>query len=216
MSPEFSPQRSDRVNTLILNANDLVGVLNDRRQAIVDLLENTTTVADQLTGVVHDNQAKLAPTLDKLNEVAALLEKNRDNIGKALPGLAKYELTQGETVASGYYYDAFVPNLSPAQFLQPFLDYAFGFRRGIDAGQPPDNAGPRAESPSRTTGYRSRRKLGRRLIAATGSSRPPPPSWWRCWWPGWRCSCAGRSSARRPSPRTSPAPPASTPATKCG
>jgi len=140
-------QRSDRVNTLILNANDLVGVLNDRRQAIVDLLENTSAVADQLTGLVHDNQAKLAPTLGKLNEVAALLEKNRDNIGKALPGLAKYELTQGEAVASGYYYDAFEYNLSPAQLLQPFLDYAFGFRRGTHAGQPPDNAGPRAEIP---------------------------------------------------------------------
>jgi len=97
--------------------------------------------------LVHDNQAKLAPTLGKLNEVAALLEKNRDNIGKALPGLAKYELTQGEAVASGYYYDAFEYNLSPAQLLQPFLDYAFGFRRGTHAGQPPDNAGPRAEIP---------------------------------------------------------------------
>ena len=104
-------------------------------------------MAEQLTGVVHDNQAKLAPTLDKLNEVAALLEKNRDNIGKALPGLAKYQLTQGEAVSSGFYYDAFEYNLSPAQILQPFLDYAFGFRRGTNAGQPPDNAGPRAEIP---------------------------------------------------------------------
>ena len=33
------------------------------------------------------------------------------------------------------------------QILQPFLDYAFGFRRGVNAGQPPDNAGPRAELP---------------------------------------------------------------------
>ena len=40
-----------------------------------------------------------------------MLEKNRDNIAKALPGLAKYQLTQGETVANGAYYNAFVPNL---------------------------------------------------------------------------------------------------------
>jgi phospholipid/cholesterol/gamma-HCH transport system substrate-binding protein len=64
-----------------------------------------------------------------------------------LPGLAKFQRTQGEAVANGPFYQAFVPNLSPAQMLQPFMDYAFGFRRGVNAGQPPDNAGPRAELP---------------------------------------------------------------------
>ncbi len=139
--------RSQQVNALILNANDLIGVLNDRRQAIVGLLANTSAVSRQLSGLVADNEKQLAPTLEKLNSVNEMLEKNRDNIAKAIPGLAKYEVTQGEIVANGAYYNAFVPNISPAQILQPFLDYAFGFRRGVDAGQPPDNAGPRAEIP---------------------------------------------------------------------
>lgn len=139
--------RSQQVNTLILDANDLLGVLNDRRHAIAELLVNTSGLAQQLSGLVADNEKQLAPALEKLNSVTAMLEKNRDNIAKALPGLAKYQLTQGETVSSGFYYDAFVPNLTQAQILQPFLDYAFGFRRGVDAGQPPDNAGPRAELP---------------------------------------------------------------------
>ena len=40
------------------------------------------------------------------------------------------------------------PNLAlPQVLLQPFMDYAFGFRRGVNAGQPADNAGPRAELP---------------------------------------------------------------------
>ena len=76
-----------------------------------------------------------------------MLEKNRDNIAQALKGLAKYQVTQGESVSNGFYYNAFVGNLIPSQTLQPFLDYAFGFRRGVNAGQPPDNAGPRAEFP---------------------------------------------------------------------
>jgi phospholipid/cholesterol/gamma-HCH transport system substrate-binding protein len=139
--------RSQQLNTLILNANDLVGVLSERRDAIVELLANTSVLAKQLSGLVADNEQKLAPTLQKLNSVTAVLEKNRDNIAKALPGLAKYQTTLGESVANGFYYNAFVPNLAPAQFLQPFLDYAFGFRRGVNAGQPPDNAGPRAEFP---------------------------------------------------------------------
>jgi phospholipid/cholesterol/gamma-HCH transport system substrate-binding protein len=140
-------ERSQQVNTLILNANELLAVLVKRRQAIVDLLANTSAVSQQLSGVVHDNEAKLAPALEKINRVTAMLEKNRDNIGKALPGLAKFSTSLGEAVGSGFYYQAFIPNLQPAQLLQPFLDYALGFRRGVNIGQPPDNAGPRAELP---------------------------------------------------------------------
>ena len=136
-------QRSEQINTLILDGNDLLAVLVTRRQEITDLLANTAAVAHELSGVVADNEAELAPTLDRLNSVAAVLEKNRDNISKALPGLKRYEITSGETVSNGPYYTAYVPNLDFGELLQPFLDYVFGFRRGVDAGQPPDNAGPR-------------------------------------------------------------------------
>lgn len=140
-------QRSAQVNTLLLDANALTGVLNQRRRAIVDLLANTSALSQQLSGLVHDNEKVLAPTLQKVNSVTAILEKNRDNIAKALAGLAKYQVTQGESVNNGWYYNAFVGNLIPSQTIQPFLDYAFGFRRGTNAGQPPDTAGPRAEFP---------------------------------------------------------------------
>ena len=36
--------RSAQVNTLLLNANDLTGMLNDRRSAIVNLLANTSAL----------------------------------------------------------------------------------------------------------------------------------------------------------------------------
>jgi phospholipid/cholesterol/gamma-HCH transport system substrate-binding protein len=121
-------ERSQQVNKLILNSDDLLQVLAARRQEIVELLANTSVVAKQLTGLVHDNESKLAPTLEKLNSVNAVLEKNRDNIAKALPGLAKFSVTTGEAVANGFYYSAFVPNLTVFQLWQPFLDYLWGFR----------------------------------------------------------------------------------------
>jgi phospholipid/cholesterol/gamma-HCH transport system substrate-binding protein len=132
---------------LILNADDLVSMLNDRRLAIANLLVNTRGVAQQLTTLVADNEKQLAPTLQRLNDITTMLEKNRDNIGKALPGLLRFERTQSESVSNGFYYNAYLANLLPGQFLQPFLDYYFGFRRGVNAGRPPDNAGPRAEFP---------------------------------------------------------------------
>jgi ABC-type transporter Mla subunit MlaD len=38
-------KRSDKLNTLLLNGNDLLGVLNERRLAISNLLANTSVVA---------------------------------------------------------------------------------------------------------------------------------------------------------------------------
>jgi phospholipid/cholesterol/gamma-HCH transport system substrate-binding protein len=144
---EVLSERSQQINLLILNGNDLLGVLVDRRDAIASLLANTAAVSQQLTGLVNDNEKELSPALQRLNSVTAMLEKNRDSLSRALPGLAKYQLTAGETVASGPYYQGIISNLEPAQTLQPFLDYMLGFRRGTDAGQPPDNAGPRSEFP---------------------------------------------------------------------
>ena len=61
---------------------------------------------------------------------------------------AKFQTTLGEAVSSGFYYDAYVPNLVTPQLLQPFLDYAFGYRRGaFGSGAPPEQTGPRAEFP---------------------------------------------------------------------
>ena len=67
---------------------------------------------------MHDNESKLAPTLERLNSVTAVLEKNRDNIAKALPGLAKFEITLGEAISSMYAYSAFVPNFLVPQLFQ--------------------------------------------------------------------------------------------------
>jgi phospholipid/cholesterol/gamma-HCH transport system substrate-binding protein len=78
--------------------------------------------------LVHDNESKLAPALKKLNSVTSVLEKNRDNVEKALPGLAKFEITVGEAIASMYAYSAFVPNVSMPELFEPFLDYLWGFR----------------------------------------------------------------------------------------
>lgn len=140
-------QRSQQVNTLILNANDLTGVLVQRREAIVRLLADTSALAQQISGLIAENEKELAPTLDKLNAVTRVLEKNRDNLAKAIPGLAKFESGLSEIVANGPYYVGYIPNLTQGVMLQPFLDYYFGFRRGTNAGQPPDHAGPRAEVP---------------------------------------------------------------------
>jgi len=38
-----------------------------------------------LTGLVKDNETELAPTLERLNRVTQVLERNRDNIATRMP-----------------------------------------------------------------------------------------------------------------------------------
>jgi len=78
--------------------------------------------------------------------VTAMLEKQRDNIGKALPALRNSRPSRRSGVQR-FYYQAYIPNLNPSQLLQPLLRLCVRLRRGVKAGQPPDNAGPRAELP---------------------------------------------------------------------
>ena len=129
------------MNTLILNANDLVGVLNDRRMAIANL-SRTPPWSPSNSRPGRRQREAAGPTLDKVNDVTAMLEKNKGNHREGTARFVKFQ-TPGETVSGGFYYNAFIPNITLPQIMQPFLDYAFGFRRGVDAGQPPDNAGPR-------------------------------------------------------------------------
>ena len=87
-------------------------MLNDRRQTIVNLLAATSAVAQQLSGLVADNEKELAPTLEKLNSVTAMLEKNRDSLATVTARSDEILLTQGEIVANGAVLQrAYVPNL---------------------------------------------------------------------------------------------------------
>ena len=69
---------------------------SDRRQEIVDLLANTSAVSKQLTGSGARQREATGADAGKAESVNEMLEKNSDNISKAMPGLAKYEITHGE------------------------------------------------------------------------------------------------------------------------
>jgi phospholipid/cholesterol/gamma-HCH transport system substrate-binding protein len=102
--------RSNQINSLLVDGNSLLGELNNRRAALSQLIVYVNGLAQQLTGFVNDNEAQLKPTLDKLNSVLDLLERNKENIGKALDELGPFEAALGEQVGSGPYFQAYVAN----------------------------------------------------------------------------------------------------------
>ncbi|WP_433599981.1 MCE family protein [Nocardia sp. CA-135953] len=102
--------RSNQINALLVDGNDLLGELDRRRGALSQLIVYINGLAQQLTGLVNDNEKQLKPTLDRLNSVLALLQSNKDNLSKALDGLGPFSAALGEQVGSGPYFQAYVSN----------------------------------------------------------------------------------------------------------
>lgn len=113
--------RGDQINALLLDGNQLLGELERRRNSISELIVNLSAVSQQLSGLVHDNEAQLKPSFDKLNSVLAVLEKHKEDIAGALDGLGPYAAALGEAVGSGPYFQAYVANAS-SPLLRPLVD----------------------------------------------------------------------------------------------
>lgn len=135
-------QRSHQINSLLVDGNQLFSELDARRAAVAELTGNLSAVAQQIRGLIADNRQQLAPTLDRVNRVLELLERNKASIEAALPGLAQYVTVLGEAVGSGPFFDAYVANLIPGQVIQPFIDAALGDGR-VPPPAPNPTGGPR-------------------------------------------------------------------------
>jgi phospholipid/cholesterol/gamma-HCH transport system substrate-binding protein len=118
-------QRTDQVVGLILNANMLLAQLQTQSSALDDISGKISALSRQLSGFVADNRAQLRPALDKLNGVLTIVDNRKDRIQKSIKLLNAYSMSLGESVSAGPFFKAYVPNLLPGQFLQPFVEAAF-------------------------------------------------------------------------------------------
>ena len=118
-------ERSDEVAKLVRDTNSLLRQLRSQSSALDQISNNLAALARQLKGFIAENRDTLKPALDKLNGVLAIVDNRKENVQKAIAGLNKYALGLGESVSSGPFFKAYVVNLFPGQFVQPFIDAAF-------------------------------------------------------------------------------------------
>jgi phospholipid/cholesterol/gamma-HCH transport system substrate-binding protein len=118
-------QRSDQVVTLIANTNALLIELKSQSKALDRLSVDLSVVTRQIKGFIADNRTTLQPALDKLNGALTIVDNRKDKVQQSIKKLNIYALSLGETVGSGPFFKAYVANLLPGQFLQPFIDAAF-------------------------------------------------------------------------------------------
>jgi len=118
-------QRSDQIVDLVVNTNAFLAQLQTQSAALDDVSGAISALSKQLSGFVADNRAQLRPALDKLNGVLTIVDNRKERIQKSIKLLNSYAISLGESVSSGPFFQAYVPNLLPGQFVQPFVDSAF-------------------------------------------------------------------------------------------
>ncbi|MFI6367682.1 MCE family protein [Nocardia sp. NPDC050630] len=118
-------RRSDQIVTLIKDANVLLAQLRARSATLARFSSDVSTATKQISGTIADNREQLQPALERLNSVLGILDKHTADIQQSITLLNRYLLSLGESVGSGPYFKAYVANLVPGQWLQPFIDAAF-------------------------------------------------------------------------------------------
>lgn len=118
-------ERSDTVARLISDTNALMAQLRAESTALDGISHHISVLSRQLSQFVADNHVALRPSLDKLNGVLTILDNRKERVQKALNMFDTYVMSFGESLASGPFFKAYVANLLPGQFVQPFIDAAF-------------------------------------------------------------------------------------------
>jgi phospholipid/cholesterol/gamma-HCH transport system substrate-binding protein len=118
-------KRTDQVVSLVRDSNALLAQLQTQSAALDQIWANISAVSRQLKGFIAENREQLRPALDKLNGVLAIVDNRKERVRQAIKLLNGYAMSLGESVSSGPFFKAYVVNLFPGQFVQPFVDAAF-------------------------------------------------------------------------------------------
>jgi phospholipid/cholesterol/gamma-HCH transport system substrate-binding protein len=118
-------QRAGQVNDLVTEGNLLFAALDERRQALSNLISGIDGVSQQLSGFVADNRREFKPALDKLNAVTDNLLERKEHIGEALRRLPPYATALAEVVGSGPGFQINLYGLPPATLSEVLLDTYF-------------------------------------------------------------------------------------------
>lgn len=102
---------------LLADGNLLLAEVQRRRDAIGALLTGTQQLAEQISGLVADNTATLGPTLAALDRVTDVLQRNQDNLTRALALAGPYYRMVGNAIGSGRWFDAYLCGLVPDSYL---------------------------------------------------------------------------------------------------
>jgi phospholipid/cholesterol/gamma-HCH transport system substrate-binding protein len=104
-------QRSHQLFDLFGQSDLVLSVLQQRRSAIKQLLTATSSLSQQITSLLSVNRPQLTTLLQDLQSVSAVLAKDSNDFGAAIPVLAAFSRYAANATGSGAFVDAAVPTL---------------------------------------------------------------------------------------------------------
>jgi phospholipid/cholesterol/gamma-HCH transport system substrate-binding protein len=105
-----------RFQALLGDGNLLLAELKQRQQAIHAMLVDTQALAAQLSGLVNDDQSRLGPALQALNQVTSVLQANQASLQRALALAGPYYRLLGNTIGTGRWFDVYLCGLVPSSY----------------------------------------------------------------------------------------------------
>jgi phospholipid/cholesterol/gamma-HCH transport system substrate-binding protein len=108
-----------RFQALLKDGNLLLAELQQRQAAISSMLVTTQALSVQLSGLVTDNQAKLHPALEALDQVTNVLEQNQANLAQAVALAGPYYRLLDNALGNGRWFDTYLCGLIPSSYLPP-------------------------------------------------------------------------------------------------
>ncbi|MBE9373805.1 MCE family protein [Saccharopolyspora sp. HNM0983] len=117
----IAAERSEQVQKLFADGNQLLAELQIRDEAIHRLLRGTEDLGNQLRGVVGDNQEQLRPALQELDQVSSLLQRQQDNISQGIREMAPFIRVFNNTIGNGRWFDGYLCGIIPPPLLNELL-----------------------------------------------------------------------------------------------
>ena len=105
--------RDAEVQKLLDDGTLLLGMLQQRKQAIDTLLTGTQSLATQLSGLVTDNQQQLNPVLNELNQFTTMLQQNQTSLANGISLMAPFARLFSNTIGNGRWFDDYICGLVP-------------------------------------------------------------------------------------------------------
>jgi len=118
-------KRSDEIAHLVADTNSLLKQLRTQSAALDQISESISAAAAQISGFIDDNRQQLKPALERLDGVLAIVDQRKAKVQETINKFGTYAMALGESIGSGPFFKAYIVNLIPGQFIQPFIDSAF-------------------------------------------------------------------------------------------
>ncbi|WP_020665103.1 MCE family protein [Amycolatopsis benzoatilytica] len=103
--------RDAQLTRLMTDGNRLLAEVQRREAAVQSLLTGARRLGTELSGLVADNDRELGPTLTQLDQLTALLERDRDSIAAGIRKMAPFVRFATNLSGNGRWIDGYLCGL---------------------------------------------------------------------------------------------------------